>query len=174
MTDILLHICCGPCLIYPFGRLKAQGFNIRGFFYNPNIQPPDEYARRMEALKILSREFLLEVEYPEYRETEFIQAVKGRENSPQRCRLCWSLRLSKAAEFAKQKGFKAFSTTLLVSPYQDHEAIKIIGGQIARESGIEFYYEDFRTGFRQAQAEAKQRGIYRQKYCGCLYSKKEN
>ncbi|MCX5694049.1 MAG: epoxyqueuosine reductase QueH [Candidatus Omnitrophica bacterium] len=170
--DILLHICCGPCLIYPFNRLKDQGFAISGFYYNPNIYPPVEYERRLEGVKVLSQEFLLEVEYPEYRELEFLQAVCPQENLPvsERCVICWSLRLRKTAKHAKQKGFSAFSTTLLVSPYQNHELLKQAGEQISREIGIDFYYEDFRSGFKQAQVEARNRGIYRQKYCGCQYS----
>ncbi|MDD5130918.1 MAG: epoxyqueuosine reductase QueH [Candidatus Omnitrophica bacterium] len=170
--DILLHICCGPCLIYPFGRLKDSGCKISGFYYNPNIYPAAEYQRRLEGVKALSREFLLDVEYPEYNHHDFFQAINPQEALfvPQRCEICWSLRLRKTAQRAKQRGFSAFSTTLLVSPYQDHGLLKQIGAQISRQIGIDFYYDDFRPGFKQAQIEAKNRGIYRQKYCGCEYS----
>ena len=168
--NILLHICCGPCLIYPFGRLKEQGIKISGFYYNPNIYPVDEYQRRVEALKTLSREFSLSVEYPGYREADFSQAIANQENLPQRCSSCWSLRLRATARQAKDNGFTAFSTTLLVSPYQNHELLKQLGYQIGQEAGINFHYEDFRSGFKQAQVEARNRGIYRQKYCGCRYS----
>jgi predicted adenine nucleotide alpha hydrolase (AANH) superfamily ATPase len=171
--DILLHICCGPCLIYPYQRLKEQGFKISGFYYNPNIQPPDEYERRVQALKDLNREFLLDVEYPGYHESDFLKAIQEQENIPQRCLICWSLRLRRTASQAKLKNFKIFSTTLLVSPYQDHEALKKLGSEIGQEFGVEFYYEDFRLGFRQAQAQARQKGIYRQKYCGCIYSREQ-
>jgi len=168
--NILLHICCGPCLIYPFGSLKNQGFKINGFYYNPNIHPENEYRLRVEGVEALSREFSLPVEYPEYRKSDFFQAINNQKDCPQRCLACWSLRLGKTANFAKQGGFDAFSTTLLVSPYQDHEALKRLGLQISRDTGIDFYYEDFRVGFKQAQIEARKRGIYRQKYCGCVYS----
>ncbi len=168
--DILLHICCGPCLIYPFNRLKDQGFKISGFYYNPNLYPPAEYHRRVEALKFLSQEFSLVVEYPEHRESDFFQVINTPENISRRCVSCWSLRLRKTAWQAKQNGCAAFSTTLLASPYQDHGLLKQIGCQIGQETGIDFYYEDFRVGFKQAQEEAKRRGIYRQKYCGCKYS----
>ena len=171
--DILLHICCGPCLIYPFNRLKDQGFKISGFYYNPNLYPLSEYSRRREALEILSKEFLLDVKYPEHKEADFICALDTQESLPQRCSSCWSLRLRKTAGQAKQDGFAAFSTTLLVSPYQNHQLLKQLGHQIGQETGIDFYYEDFRPGFKQAQLEAKHRGIYRQKYCGCRYSKIE-
>jgi hypothetical protein len=165
--NILLHICCGPCLIYPFSRLKDQGFEIRGFYYNPNLYPGSEYQRRVEALKILAKGFALDVEYPEYRYSDFFQAISAQEDFPKRCSICWSLRLRKTAWQAKSDGFAAFSTTLLVSPYQNHELLKQLGRQIGQETGINFYYEDFRPGFKQAQIEAKQQGIYRQKYCGC-------
>ncbi|HNW39263.1 MAG TPA: epoxyqueuosine reductase QueH [Candidatus Omnitrophota bacterium] len=168
--DILLHICCGPCLIYPFSRLKERGFGIRGFYYNPNLYPAAEYLRRVEGLKILAKEFALEVEYPEFRDADFFQAVSAQKDYPERCCLCWSLRLRKTAQQAKAGGFAAFSTTLLVSPYQNHELLKQLGQAIGQEAGIDFYYEDFRPGFRRAQLEAKQKGIYRQKYCGCKYS----
>ncbi|MDP2830700.1 MAG: epoxyqueuosine reductase QueH [Candidatus Omnitrophota bacterium] len=168
--DILLHICCGPCLIYPFSRLTDQGFKISGFYYNPNLYPVSEYHRRVEALKILSREFSLVVEYPEHEENDFFQAINTPELLLKRCAICWSLRLRKTARQAKQGGFRAFSTTLLASPYQNHELLKQLGRQIGQELGIDFYYEDFRPGFKQAQIEAKRQGIYRQKYCGCKYS----
>ncbi len=175
--NILLHICCAPCLIYPFRRLKDQGFDLRGLYYNPNLYPESEYSKRQMALKVLSEEFLLEVDYFEYRDSDYRQAIgiwleKGM-TAQQRCLACWSLRLSQTAQQAKQNGFGAFSTTLLVSPYQNHERVKQLGYQIGRQTGINFYYEDFRVGFKAAQLEAKQRGIYRQKYCGCQYSLSE-
>jgi len=171
--DILLHICCGPCLIYPFCRLKDQGFKISGFYYNPNIYPVSEFHRRVEGLKVLSQEFSLPVEYPTHQESDFLKAINTSQPKSQRCANCWSMRLQKTASQAKQNGFGAFSTTLLVSPYQDHELLKQLGIQIGRKTGIDFYYEDFRPGFKQAQLEAKQKGIYRQKYCGCRYSEIE-
>ena len=173
LMDILLHICCGPCLIYPFSRLKDQGFKIRGFYYNPNIYPVSEYYRRVEALKVLSQEFSLVVDYPEHKESDFFQSINTPELLLQRCVSCWSLRLRKTAGQAKKNGFAAFSTTLLVSPYQNHGLLKQLGEQIGQENGIDFYYEDFRPGFKQAQIEAKHKGIYRQKYCGCRYSEIE-
>jgi len=161
--DILLHICCAPCLIYPFKRLKDKGFKISGFYYNPNLYPEVEYSRRKEALVYLSRDLELAVSYPQYQQSDFFQKD---------CIICWKLRLKETAEYAKENGFKTFSTTLLVSPYQDHELIKQLGSKIAKETGIDFYYEDFRVGFKEAQVQAKTKGIYRQKYCGCKYSMK--
>lgn len=168
--DILLHICCGPCLIYPFNRLSEKGFNLKGFYYNPNIYPPEEYGKRKEALDFLSKDLQLEVESPQYRQSDFAQAINTEVNKPQRCLLCWSLRLQKTARQAKEDGLSLFSTTLLVSPYQDHALLKQLGEEIAKDTGIDFYYEDFRPGFRRAYKEAGQRGLYLQKYCGCAYS----
>jgi predicted adenine nucleotide alpha hydrolase (AANH) superfamily ATPase len=157
-------------LIYPFSRLKDQGFKISGFYYNPNIYPAGEYHRRVKALEVLCKEFSLDIEYSEHRESDFFQAIDTQEALSQRCAICWSLRLQKTACQAKKNGFSAFSTTLLVSPYQNHELLKQLGHQIGRQVGIDFYYEDFRPGFKQAQIDAKLKGIYRQKYCGCKYS----
>ncbi|MDD5107984.1 MAG: epoxyqueuosine reductase QueH [Candidatus Omnitrophica bacterium] len=168
--DILLHICCGPCLIYPFGRLKEEGFNIKGFYYNPNIYPSGEYSKRKGALEVLSRDLEFDVESPQYDDSEFFQAINANENTPERCINCWSLRLRRTAKHAKENNLFLFSTTLLVSPYQDHTMLKELGEKIAKETGVDFFYEDFRPGFRQAYKEARQKGLYLQKYCGCNYS----
>ncbi len=168
--EILLHICCGPCLIYPFSRLKDRGFKIKGFYYNPNLYPCEEYGRRKEALEVLNKDLQLEIESPKYQESDFSQAINAKENTPERCVICWSLRLQKTAKHAWENAIPLFSTTLLVSPYQDHQRLKQIGEKISEETGVDFYYEDFRVGFRQAYKEAKAKGLYLQKYCGCKYS----
>jgi predicted adenine nucleotide alpha hydrolase (AANH) superfamily ATPase len=166
--SILLHICCAPCLVYPFEFLKSEGFNLTGFFYNPNIYPPLEYNLRREGISVFNPG--IEVIYPKYLPEEFTQAINSNEEAPKRCAICWRLRLAKTAAAARDKGFRYFSTTLLVSPYQDHDLIKEIGNDLAKESGVEFYYADFRKGFRKAREEARGKGIYMQKYCGCAFS----
>lgn len=177
---VLLHICCGPCALYPAKELLAKKFDkITGFFYNPNIHPPSEYKRRKDVLYEASREQAclfpaeFEIVYPEYKMEEYFRKVLSKENSIERCSLCWELRLSRTADFAKANDFDAFTTTLLVSPYQDHEKVKLIGENIAKDSGIEFYYQDFRPGFRNGQEQAKRENLYRQKYCGCVFSELE-
>ncbi|MFA4992653.1 MAG: epoxyqueuosine reductase QueH [Candidatus Omnitrophota bacterium] len=170
---ILLHICCGPCLIYPLKRLNDQCFKVKGFYYNPNIHPAAEFDRRKDAVMGLSKDLQFEVESPEYMPSEFSQAIGTNLRAPGRCASCWGLRLRKTALYAKENGFEAFTSTLLVSPYQDQGILKQIGSQAAKEAGIDFYYEDFRVGFRQAHEEAKSKGIYCQKYCGCSYSELE-
>ena len=169
---LLLHACCAPCLIYPLERLREKSFQVTGFFYNPNIHPFSEYQNRRRAIEDFIKPDNLEVIYPEYDPADFFRAVNLKERNG-RCHICWSLRLKTTARAAKEKGFSHFSTTLLVSPYQDQELLKAIGGDISGEEGIEFYYEDFRPGFRKAHEIAHARGIYCQKYCGCIYSEIE-
>lgn len=166
--DILLHTCCAPCLIYPLELLQSKGFKITGFFYNPNIHPVSEYNEREKSLALLNPG--IEIICPEYLPKDFFQAVNLNEEVPARCAICWRQRLMRTAAEAKERGFKSFSTTLLVSPYQDHEQLKNIGNDIAKETGVEFYYMDFRPGFRKARDEARAKGLYIQKYCGCIYS----
>jgi len=170
---ILLHICCAPCLIYPLKRLNGQGFKAKGFYYNPNIFPIGEYERRKDAVLTLSKELRLEVDYPEYLPAEFTEAIGANLCAPERCGYCWKIRLTRTALYAKENGFDAFSSTLLVSPYQSQESLKQLGNQAGEEAGVSFYYEDFRVGFRQAHEEARNKGIYCQKYCGCSYSEAE-
>ncbi|MBU1853116.1 MAG: epoxyqueuosine reductase QueH [Candidatus Omnitrophica bacterium] len=171
---LLLHICCGPCALYPISQIARTKFKrIVGFYYNPNIHPPSEYKRRKDTLQSAEKKLGLEVVYPPYKIAEYFRKIASYEESTDRCKLCWELRLSQTADFAKKNGFNAFTTTLLVSPYQDHDLVKDIGRKEASEKGIEFYYEDFRKGFRASQKEAKEQGLYTQKYCGCVFSELE-
>lgn len=170
---ILLHTCCAPCLIYPKEVLTAKGFKVQGFFYNPNIHPFSEYKKRLQALKDYSCRSADEITYAEYDFQNFFRVVVNHETTPKRCKLCWDIRLKKTAIFAKENGFDYFSTTLLVSPYQDIDLIKDIAEKIAKEHSIKFYFENFRSGFRKAHTQAREKGIYCQKYCGCIYSEKE-
>jgi len=168
---LLLHTCCAPCLIYPLEKLKQEGILVTGFFYNPNIHPLAEYARRKEALSVLDPG--AEIIYPEYSPREFFREINLKEEAPGRCAICWGFRLKKTAQAARERGFEYFTTTLLASPYQDQELLKKIGNEISREEGVKFYYADFRPGFRKAHNEARSKGIYCQKYCGCIYSEME-
>lgn len=145
---------------------------MRGFFYNPNIHPYSEYKNRKQAVVDFSKAVDISVDFLEYKPEEFFQAVNLKETNPGRCSICWSLRLKKTAKAAKEMGFEYFTTTLLVSPYQNQELLRKIGRDISEQEGINFYYEDFRPGFRKAHDEAKAKGMYCQKYCGCVYSMK--
>ena len=171
---LLLHICCGPCALYPIKELLNKEFDkVTGFFYNPNIHPPSEYKRRRDTLSEAASKTGFELIIPEYKMEEYFRKVLAKEDSPERCSLCWELRLFETANFAKDNGFDAFTTTLLISPYQDHEKIKRIGEKIAGEKGVQFYYQDFRPGFKDGQEQAKKENLYRQKYCGCVFSELE-
>jgi len=171
---ILFHICCSNCALYPVKLLRAEGHDFTGFWYNPNIQPHDEYQSRLASLKKLSDEWDIDVFYEEqYRPEEYIEVIKSPQPAPERCKFCYSLRLEKAAAKARDEGFEAFSTTLLISPYQDFEQITVTGKRLADKYNIHFYMQDFRPYFRDAMSFAKELGLYRQKYCGCLFSKLE-
>ncbi|MFA6309303.1 MAG: epoxyqueuosine reductase QueH [Clostridia bacterium] len=165
---LLLHMCCAPCALYPAGVLQDEKIEFEGFFYNPNIHPIDEFNRRKENVEIFSKNKGIKTTYAD----DFLQNdwENFSESDDERCKMCYSLRLSKTARFAKENGFNAFSTTLLVSPYQKHDLIKELGEKFSKDFGIEFYYRDFRPGFREGQARAKELGLYRQKYCGCIKS----
>jgi epoxyqueuosine reductase len=166
---LLLHICCAPCAVYPLEVLKSEGISPEGFFYNPNIHPKDEFIKRMQNVKILSEIKSIAVNY----DNEFLQEKweQIRDEKVDRCDMCYQMRMRKTAEYAKAKGFDTFTTTLLVSPYQNHDFIKTICFNLAKEFGLTFFYKDFRVGFREGQAIAKEMGLYRQKYCGCILSK---
>ncbi|MCX7661227.1 MAG: epoxyqueuosine reductase QueH [Candidatus Omnitrophica bacterium] len=170
---LLLHICCAPCLIWPYEVLKERNFSITGLFYNPNIHPYLEYQRRKEAIINYSKEINFEVVFLDYEIKDFFRETYLKEEGPLRCKVCWNLRLKKTAEFARSRNFDYFSTTLLVSPYQDHLSLIAIGKELEKEYQIKFYAEDFRNGFKKAHQLAKEKGIYCQSYCGCVYSQVE-
>jgi four helix bundle protein len=168
---ILLHICCANCAIYPLQRIRERGDEVVGYFFNPNIHPYQEYQKRLESLKRYSEDVGLKVIYrDEYLVEEFLKNVSHRVE--ERCRYCYSVRLEATAQEAK-KGFNQFSTTLLQSTHQDHSLIKETGERLGKEFGIPFYYEDFRQGWRKGVEISKAMGLYRQQYCGCIYSEKE-
>ena len=169
---ILLHICCANCSIYPLERIGEKGEEAVGFFFNPNIHPYQEYQKRLDALKQYSQKVGLEVIYrDEYLLEEFLENVSHRVK--ERCQFCYSFRLEATAREAKGRGFDAFSTTLLQSTHQNHALIKETAERIAQDMGIPFYYEDFRQGWRRGLEVSKSLGLYRQQYCGCIYSEKE-
>ncbi|MCX7846342.1 MAG: epoxyqueuosine reductase QueH [Dictyoglomaceae bacterium] len=170
--EILLHICCSNCIPYPLKSMREEGYKVKGFWYNPNIHPYQEYKLRLEALKIFSEYQSLDIIYEDDYDLEgFLREVVFRENN--RCPVCYYIRLKKTAQKAKELGFERFSTTLLVSPYQKHELIKNIGELLAEEFNLEFFYKDFRVGYREGINIVRELNLYRQKYCGCIYSEKE-
>lgn len=171
--NVLLHICCAPCAIFPVEEIKKSGDQLAGFFYNPNIHPYSEYMKRKEAVEKYAAECGINVIFPDYDVAKYFQGIAYDEGAESRCPACWWLRMEKAAAFAKENGFDAFTTTLLGSPYQDHDILKRICQDIADRVGLKFYYKDFRTGFGKAHDLAKSKGIYCQNYCGCIFSEVE-
>ena len=169
---ILLHICCAPCAIYPLKVLRENGHDVWGHFYNPNIHPYLEYKRRLDALNEYADSVGLRIiPYEEYPMEEFLRNVVFRE--AERCRYCYYSRLKYSAHVARRGHFEGFTTTLLYSKFQDHDMIKNIGEGLAKEHGITFYYQDFRKGWKEGIKISKDGGMYRQQYCGCIYSEKE-
>lgn len=169
---ILLHICCGPCAIFPVQYLRGTGMDVYGCFYNPNIHPYTEFVKRKDTLAKYAADNSLNIIYHDnYQLEEFLQAVVHRESK--RCQFCYAMRLKQAAKVARKGKFDFFSTTLLVSPYQQHDLIRETGEAIGDKYGVPFYYADFREGYREAVNVSKEMGMYRQQYCGCIYSEKE-
>lgn len=170
--NVLLHTCCGPCTIYPLRRLRERGHRVTGFFYNPNIHPYLEYRRRLETLARYAGEVDLPMVWRDsYDLEQYLRAALA--DPGNRCRACYRLRLAAVAAEARRQGLGAFTTTLLVSPYQKHELIREIGEEMAAGAGLDFLYEDFRPGWRKAMEEARALDLYRQPYCGCIFSEKE-
>ena len=169
---ILLHTCCAPCSIYPVDRLRDQSFDVTGYFYRNNIHPYSECMRREETLVDYAKRIDLPVIYPDDYDLEgFLRQMMYREDH--RCEICYFSRLSAAAHIAKHGRFDCFSTTLLYSRFQKHEKIRSIGESVGQSVGVPFYYADFREGWKTGVETSKQLGMYRQQYCGCVYSEKE-
>jgi predicted adenine nucleotide alpha hydrolase (AANH) superfamily ATPase len=165
---LLMHMCCGPCSTYPLSVIRQEGIEPVGVFFNPNIHPIDEFNRRRENVEKLAQIKGLQVNYFDDFSQPDWESFKGEDDL--RCAMCYSVRLEQVAKLAASEGYDAFTTTLLVSPYQKHELINELGEKYAAQYGVKFYYRDFRPGFRQGQKEAKDMDLYRQKYCGCIIS----
>ncbi|MFO7611872.1 MAG: epoxyqueuosine reductase QueH [Clostridia bacterium] len=167
---LLLHVCCGPCLAAFDEYFKENKIKYSGYFYNPNIHPYMENIRRMKTFREYAAGLNLEVIIdPQFDQSTWENELKLL-TAAERCAYCYKRRIESCAKTAGEKGFTHFTTTLLISPYQDHDMI-IETGKLAEEKfGVKFYYNDFRTLYRHGQDIAGEAGIYRQKYCGCIYS----
>lgn len=172
MTSVLLHTCCAHCAAYCFEHWQSQGWDVAAFWYNPNIHPYLEHQQRLEAMETFARLKELPLIVADgYEMVRFFQTVVGHES--ERCGYCFQLRLSRTAQAAKERGFSAFTTTLLISPHQKHELLREIGERVAEEKGIAFLYRDLRKRYSQSRKLTKELNLYRQQYCGCLYSEWE-
>ncbi len=175
MKKLLLHVCCAPCASHAsYTRLSKQ-YDLTWYFCNPNIVSKEEYDKRLAAVKFVSDKFNWSLIIEPYDHKAWQEFSCSRASDPEkgvRCQLCYHDRLAKTAQLAKSKKFDLFSTTLLVSPYKDKEAILKLGRDLGFVSGVEFLEEDFQAnnGYRKSQEFAKDLGLYRQKFCGCEYS----
>lgn len=171
MKRILVHTCCAPCLIVPRARWSERGYEVVSFFYNPNIHPFVEYRRRYLVVLDYCRAEGLVLETGPYDMEAFLAEVSGRVET--RCERCFEIRLRAAAREARRLGVGEFTTTLLVSPYQDQALVRRAGESAALEYGVLFEGGDMTDGYRRSVEESRQAGMYRQSYCGCVYSEKE-
>lgn len=170
--NILLHACCGPCSIFPTKRLAEEGHNFTLYYFNPNIHPYKEFKRRLNTL----REYAAQKKYQLIVDKNYNleECLRGMMEEPTvRCAYCYRIRLEQAAAFAKENGYDAFSTTLLVSPYQKHELISQTAESASLKAGIPFYYEDFRSGYQEGVDISLELDMYRQPYCGCIFSERD-
>ncbi|MFC1559619.1 epoxyqueuosine reductase QueH [Candidatus Margulisiibacteriota bacterium] len=170
--SLLLHVCCAPCSTSVLRELRLQGAKVSGFFYNPNIHPEEEFGKRIEALRNYSAKEKLNIMIDSIYDIElFKKEVESKGGD--RCEHCYRLRLERTAHCAKQNNFSAFTTTILISPYQKHDIVRQVGEEMSKKYDIEFYYQDFRPLYRGSIDLSKEMGLYRQKYCGCYLSLEE-
>jgi len=175
---LLLHSCCGPCSSYVITYLKDY-FDITILYYNPNIEPHEEYEKRKnEQIKLINELNIpsLSLMDIEYENNIYREYVKGYEDNPEggsRCHLCYELRLKKTVELAKINGFEYFGTTLTVSPYKNASILNMLGEKLSKEYNVLWLYSDFKKkdGYKKSVELSKKYELYRQDYCGCLFSK---
>lgn len=181
VPTLFLHSCCAPCSSYVLEYL-SQYFRITVFYYNPNIYPDEEYYKRVKEQQEFIRRF--PVKYPidfvegEFEKERFHETVRGYEQIPEggeRCFRCYELRLNEAAKRAKELGMDYFTTTLSISPLKSAEKLNEIGRRLSEEYGVEYLYSDFKkkNGYKRSVELSREYGMYRQDYCGCVYSKQE-
>ena len=170
---LLMHTCCAPCSIYCIDSLKKEGIEPTLYWFNPNIHPYMEYKARRDTLIKYAEMINLKLIIDEnYGLKEFCQNVIS--DLKNRCaNYCYRVRIEQTAKFAKENGYDAFTSTLFVSPYQQHEKLKEICEEISKKYDIEFVYRDFRVGFREGQNKARELDLYMQKYCGCIFSEED-
>ena len=194
---LLMHMCCGPCSCYPLKKLRADGVEPVGYFFNPNIHPYHEWDMRLKTAKqfaektdmelvtderFMLRDFLRRALTAEgegvapasstqEEALQFVEMYKLQKN--RRCRMCYTWRLEQATRYAAENGFSAFTSTLFYSIYQQHDVMKEIAEHFAKVHGVDFYYEDFRSGWQEGIDISVELGLYRQAYCGCIFSEEE-
>lgn len=173
--NLLLHMCCGPCSCYPVKVLREQGIEPTGYFFNPNIHPYKEWDMRLKAAEeFAARSEMKIITDKHYMLRDFLRrALAAEQVENGRCRMCYTWRLEETARFAAENGFDAFTSTLFYSIYQQHELMKETAEHFAKVYGVKFHYEDFRPGWQEGIDMSVEMGLYRQPYCGCIFSEEE-
>ena len=170
--SVLVHCCCAHCSAYTIDYWRRQGYEASALWYNPNIHPYMEHQHRLEAMQSLAKILDFPLIITEgYDIIDYFRQVVGYE--AQRCQYCFRLRLLRTAETALRMGFDAFTTSLLISPHQKHDLLLEIGDKLAQEKGIVFLYADLRKRYSDSRRITKPLNLYRQQYCGCVYSEWE-
>ena len=168
----LLHICCAPCANQCIEVLRGDKNEVTGFWYNPNIHPFTEYRSRRNCLREYAQTIDLPmIEQNDYALRPFVRAVA--EDISGRCVKCYEMRLFETAKAAAEGGFDSFTSSLFISPYQNHELMREVAERAAVEYGVKFLYRDFRSYFKAGQEKARELGFYMQKYCGCVFSEQD-
>lgn len=168
---LLIHVCCGPCFIAPYHHLKDE-HDITAFWFNHNIHPYTEYVKRRDTLRDFVKKYnITYIEKDEYDLDRFIQNSVFKENK--RCISCYYERLKYTAIIAKKGKFDGFTSTLLYSKHQNHKLMIEIAESLAKEYGVNFYYQDFREYWKEGIELSKEEAMYRQQYCGCIYSERD-
>ena len=169
---VLLHTCCGPCALYPLMTLRSEGIEVTGYFYNHNIHPYQEFAKRRDAAQQMAdQEDMPLIVRDEYRLEEFLANVAAEPDT--RCGYCYASRLDAVAAAALEGGFDSFTSSLFYSRYQNHDLMRQKAEEASQRYSIPFLYRDFRPGWQEGIRRSKESGLYRQQYCGCIYSEKE-
>lgn len=170
--DLLIHACCAPCLTYTYQYFKENNEGkISVLWFNPNIHPFKEYEGRLKTLMDYQEKTEIDILYKD--RYDLIHFLRGALKAESRCEFCYRYRLSETAKVAEKNDFDAYTTTLTISPYQDHELIKDIGEDEGKKNGIEFIYRDLTDGFYKSQELADRFDLYKQGYCGCVFSEKD-
>ncbi len=169
---LLLHSCCAPCTTFCLKSLRDEGHDVSGYFFNPNIHPYTEFSRRLDTFSeycsSVGHNATIDKTYGlRHFLSEIGQDIDGR------CAQCYRMRLYPTAELARKLGADAFTTTLLISPYQNHELLTRVAEEAAEAAGVPFAYYDFRPGYRESVRLSREMGLYRQPYCGCIFSEEE-
>lgn len=184
---ILVHMCCAPCSCYPIKKLREENFEPVGYFFNPNIHPYEEWRRRLKT----AREFAEKVDMKIFCENryglrDFLErtskvigklsdedTVKNPDGFHSRCKICYAWRLTETAKFAAENNFEIFTSTLFYSKHQNNELMKKIAEHFAKQFDVKFFYEDFREGWQEGIDLSLKLELYRQNYCGCIFSEEE-